>query len=575
MNIKKVIVTGATAAVATILLSGCMHDVRKEKNDLLESSKVYQNSKIMSTKEQRLSDLMSRSVQANFIQSTVYYAVSQVGKTLDIDVDSTFRPASEKRLTMNFKGTLGDFLDQVYYQTGIRYKYKNGMLKVTNQKEVEQQFKVKKCRNGKPSIRISLTNVAPEKIFKYMSQKYRLNFSFDIRMSSLKKGKMSFYYTGCDKKEALRKFARAADLDLIWKDSRNILVRDYQTEEFDIPTYFNYKFEDSGAGIGTSGSGSSGGSSAGGGAGGGGSSSGSTVTREDQFREEMLSVLKGYLSPKGKVYLSNRGYAIITDRPSKVRDIKRLIRTERKRQTPIALNVAIIRVDVKDKNDVGVDWNVALNQMANYLNMQGFNASINMADKAAGGLSLTAREGSLQSMVNVLQKYGKTKIVRDFNSKTRAGILTTFKAVDQIPYVISQSTTQDGVAQVSTEARVAEAGLIVNIIPTISGDGEVVNLATDIVVSEYKGDKTFTVNGGIYKLPQISTNNVQMPVRVRVGRSIVLTGFKLSSSGSVNEGIPGASQVGGLFGGLFGHAGEDNQESEFLVVITPKKVKEY
>ena len=558
-------------------LQGCVHDVKKEKNQLLNETPAYKKRHQSTSKEAWLERLMDRNVEANFVNSTVFYAVSQVAKTIDIPIDTTFRPKSDARLTMNYKGTLGEFLSKVYYQTGIKYKYRTGMLKVFNRKEVERQFKVKTCRGGKPSVTIALDNTMPAQVFKHMSQKYNIDFTFDNRMVAFapdrKKpfvGNVSFYYKGCDKKEALRKFAKAIDVSLQWTGKRRVTVRDYETAEVDIPTYFDYEFSSSGEGIGSSGG-------VGGGSGGGGSESGSRISKNDNFKEEFMTHFQKYLSETGVVNVSNRGYAVITDRPSRVAIIKKLVRIEKRRQTPIALSVAIIRVDVADKGDLGVDWSVALNTIANKMNLAGITAGISMAEKASGGgqLVFADKGAGAQSVVNALQTYGKSKIVRDFNSKTRSGILSTFKAVNQIPYVTSSIIVSDGVSQVSTEAKVAEAGLIVNIIPTITGSGEVVNLATNISVSEYKGDKVFNVNGGEYRLPEIATNSVQMPVRVKLGRSIVLTGFKLSKDRSINEGIPGASQVGGIFGGLFGHAGVENQDSEFLIVITPRRIKDF
>jgi len=570
---RKVVTLLLSTLIAGVMLQGCMHDIKKEKRELMQETNAFQKKNISSSRETWLERLMNRNVEANFVNASVFYAVSQVAKSLDIPIDTTFRPSSTTKVTLNYKGTLGEFLRHIYYETGIKYKYRNGMLIVFNKKEVERQYKVKSCHGGKPTVVLSLDNTVPAQVFKTMSSKYNMDFIFDTRIISLSPGKnkpyggnVNFYYKGCDKKQALRKFSKALDLSLEWTSGNRVTVRDYEIVEVDIPTYFDYEFASSGGGIGANSESSSGS---------GGSTSGNAISKKDNFKESFSKHFSKYLSEAGVVHISNRGYGVIMDRPSIVSIIKKIVRIEKRRQTPISLSVAIIRVDIKNEGDIGVDWTVALNNVANALNLSGFTAGINMANKASGGLSVVATEGALSSMVKALQIYGKSKIVRDFNSKTRSGILSTFKAVEQIPYVTSSVVASDGVSQVSTEAKIAEAGLIVNVIPTITDSGETVNLATNISVSEYNGDKIFNVNGGEYTLPQISTNSVQMPVRVKLGTSIVLTGFKLSKAQSINEGIPGASQVGGMLGGLFGHAGKEDQESEFLIVITPKRIKDF
>jgi general secretion pathway protein D len=149
-------------------------------------------------------------------------------------------------------------------------------------------------------------------------------------------------------------------------------------------------------------------------------------------------------------------------------------------------------------------------------------------------------------------------------------MLNSFRAVDEIPYMISKVVPTAEGNVVTTEAKTAIAGLVINILPTLNDNGNYVNLSTDILVSEYLGEKTINVNGGEYKLPQINKNEIQMPARIKMGRSMVLTGFKLKRRDKSSDGIPGLVNKR-IFGTLFGKKSDTKQTSEFVVVVTPER----
>ena len=570
-KIKQVSVTIGSICLLGLALLGCARTV----NDIEATNKASfskESSYIKAIKgSNEAKNLAQRKIKANFIDSSVYYAVSQIAKAEGIPFDKGFRPASDYKVTMNYKGTLGGFLDLIYNETGIQYRYRNGLLSVFNKKDVEQGYKPRGCGKGSRRINIALNDVEPSQVFKHFSKKYGFNFSFQTRFYNLGTSNgnkeamrnVSFYYKGCDRMDALRRFIRANDLTMKITSKNNVQVMDYVIAELDLPTYYNIDFSSSDGGIGDGGEGGSG-------------TGGSSISTKENFKEEFMAYIKQYLTPgKGQVYPSGRGYLTIMDKPSVVREVRKLVRTERRRQGAIDLSVSIIRVDTKDELSMGVDWNKALTSIADKWGFQTLVASVNSADKVGGGLSIGGTKDGLSQLVKALQTYGNTKIVRDYHIKTRSGILSTFKAVDQIPYITTSVVTSNGTSEISTEAKIAEAGLVINIIPTLSSKGEIVNLATNIKVSEYQGDKIFNVNGDEFKLPKISSNTLDMPARVHMNESVILTGLKLKKGSMSKEGVPGLSQAGGLMGGLFGYNQQDVGVAEFLIVVTPKSVVRY
>ena len=546
----------------------------------IEQSEHYQKTKVKSD-AQKMSE---KYVKANFANASIYYAVSQVSKSLGIPLDNDFIPLSDYKVTMNFKGTFGAFLREIYKDSGIDYKYRNGILSVFNKNEVDRAYKVRKCRRGEKKISIALDGVPPSDIFKYMSESFHLNFTFNTKYYDLKGGESSkkeslpstsLYYKGCDKFEALRMFIRANDLRMEIRGKKNIEVFDYKTAEIDLPVYWNVNFTGGGSSVGSGGSSSGGSSSQSQGSSSG--SAGTEVTSQENFRDEFKTYIESRLTRgTGKAYVSHRGYITIVDKPSIVREVKKLLRIEKMRQQPIKLSVSIIKMTLNDDLAVGVDWNQVLAEIANRYGYSIVTANLNLADRVGDGVSLSGTKNGLTNMVKGLQEYGEARIDRSFVQEARSGILSSFSAVDEIPYTTSRVVTTAAGSQIANEAKIAQSGLILNITPTYSDRAEYVNLSTNIEVSEYQGDKTLPLpGGGEYILPQIGRTTLSIPARIKMGDTIVLTGLKINEGANKKEGIPGLSQAPTVLGGLFGHNSQSKKVTEALVVITVSPVGNY
>ncbi len=553
---------------AVLILSGCATGQERISIDAKKS--IQSEKSVQQAKHKTKHDsIMEKHVKASFVNANIYYAIKEVAKSLNIDFDSSFVPYTDYKVTMKFDGTLHDFLSTIYRQSGVRYSYRDGILKVFNKKNVENRYSEKMCGLQKPTVSLSFDSVNPISFFKYMNKHYNMNFVFDMKFHDLGNQNakeefsdtqkeqlepVSFYYRGCDKKAALYKFAEASDLKLDQRDQTTYLVKDYMFTEFDIPVYFDVDFKQSGGGIDNGKS----------------SSTKSTVSNKENIKKDFLMMVKKYLSRNGKVHVSSRGYLEVFDKPSYVRNIKKIMRTEARRQAPIDLAISIIRVELKDNLSLGVDWTRALTKVADNLGYNAVSVGLKYADGVTGGVEFKARKGGLTNIVKALQEYGNAKIVKDYHSIGRSGIQQTFKAITEQPYVTTSVVNNGGVSEVAAEAKTASVGLTLTVIPTLAENGEIVNLSVSTILSRYEGDKTFNVQSGEFKLPVISSNELQMPASVRMGNTVILTGMK-SKSGTIDKnGIPGLSQAPSGLGGLFGINSSNQSLSEYLIVITPK-----
>ena len=551
-------------------ISGCANTPHQTMDQLVEkrTSQARDEQSYLDSLGNMTDPKLGQHISMNFKNEPIYLAVQRVAKAVGLKFDTTIAPSSEYRVTASYNGTVIGFLDLAYRQTGVEYKFRNGLLGVFNESYITREYRTVGCgTKGAKKFEIALRSVPPSKVFDYFIENRDFSVTYDTKYSNVSGTETSkkpvdtvnFFYKGCDEKEAITKFGSANNLAIKFTGEKSFIVKDYEMAKLDVPTYLKLKFDSGGAGIGGEE---------------GGSSSGTTLTEDEDYEKEMATMVSGYLSPDGKAFLSKRGYLVVTDRPNSIKDIKKIVQKEVVAQQSMDLSISIIRVDVSDNFENGVDWNLALNELGRNLSVRNLTLGLDYASSVEGGLSISGIVNNKSQIVKVLSKYGNAKIVRDYSVSTRSGILSTFKAVQQIPYVTTSVIQNGQTSQTVAEAKSVEAGLILNVKPTFSQNNEVVNFAIDVTVSEYEGDKVFIVDGGEYKLPQISTSKIQMPANVGINKTVILTGLKLKNGEINREGIPQLSNID-TFGGLFGVNKENAQASEFLLVVTPKVARRY
>ena len=565
---KEIVMKGyiSVAVSSIIFFAGCAvkpEVMEKEAIKKLKKEEIYKTYlKTRHNKEQTVKNIaLSKHIKAYFYDKPVYEAIKEISFTYDIPFDRSFVPSrSDYRITINFDGTLKDFLDQVYRDTGVKYDYVRNMLQVVNPELVVEDIIKKEC-NPENRIVIKLKRSTPNDILSYFANKYGYNFTTNFKFDgkSILSGAPSvanrgpkgqnvdsyndmFSYVGCDPEEALFMYLKTKNLTA--KKIRNGFyeIRDFEEVAFSYPMFFNqYQFQ-SGGNLG---------------------SNEQTNTQNfkslagENFFKTAEALIREHISQVGRYSFSNRGLVSIIDYPNNIEEIKKLFNKEIAKQHPFKLRVSIVRIDKGDSVDSEtmvkkILSNIGVNMP--FLNDQTQGITVFNADNP--NIALKALEESLDA-----------KIVRDYVTTTRAGKITSFKAVDVIPYVTGSLIINQGTATNTAEGKFAEAGLILNILPTIKRKTNTLDYSIDIVVSEYLGDKTITFQGGSYTLPRFNSNEVQTEAVSHLGETIILTGFRLKNWENREKGLPGFSQ-NDIAGWLFGGRTNKSKYSDFVIFIS-------
>jgi len=126
--------------------------------------------------------------------------------------------------------------------------------------------------------------------------------------------------------------------------------------------------------------------------------------------------------------------------------------------------------------------------------------------------------------------------------------------------------TRDSTGFTQSQVQIGEAGIILNILPKISGDG-FINLRIRPSVSTIAG-VVVVGNNGIATLLNKRDLAVQ-EVRLANGQTLSLGGLIQERDTSTGSGVPGISSMP-LIGALFRSTSKDLQRSELIMLVTPK-----
>lgn len=211
----------------------------------------------------------------------------------------------------------------------------------------------------------------------------------------------------------------------------------------------------------------------------------------------------------------------------------------------VNLQVLFINVNVDSERRSGFDWS-GLQATIGDLGL----SSIDMAERATGavarvtGSSVSGRvsrsEVDIQGVFNILNTYGDTRTLQDFNMTTISGREVNVGSIQRTPYIdeLTSSTTVDSVTSSGVNTKEAENGIQVRFVPVYDSESELISLDIDMSLKTLLG---FTVlnagDRGQIEQPRTQEQSFNNSLRMRAGETIVLGGITYSSV-SDNRNMP-------------------------------------
>ncbi|NLO91633.1 MAG: hypothetical protein GX410_06550 [Elusimicrobia bacterium] len=332
-----------------------------------------------------------------------------------------------------------------------------------------------------------------------------------------------------------------------------------------------------------SGSALSSGDSGGGGGGGGGSmmSLGGGDSSRSGTGVEIIAVIKGMLTSKGKLSIEPRTNGlIITDVPDVFPQIDALI-AELDRKTPqILIEAQIVEVNTDRINELGIDWGGSSGQMVQFVGGSrntdyflkdgffdnGWKTFFPSADTENGAitpgyLSLAQLQVIFRALVSRTEArfLGKPKVVT-MNNKPATISLLKHAAVG----LKSDVSGSGSVGQTTQEAEREWVGLELQVVPQVNKEGYITMLVvphfSDVVAS------AITVNNIAYQ--DKIERTVKTLVRVKNGQTVVLGGMLYSKDNKVVRKVPLLGYIP-IIGWFFSSTSARKQNTDVVMFITP------
>lgn len=314
----------------------------------------------------------------------------------------------------------------------------------------------------------------------------------------------------------------------------------------------------------------------------------STRTLSYAKASEILTILKAQLTKRGDILVDSRSNTlIISDIPSRIEIVDRLIDTLDTANPQVSIEARIVETNTNFIESFGIQWgynyiadaahgnqttlkfphdivvsgNQYQSQTSPLLGPLGGYAVNLPATGAQSGTVFTlgnvANTFRLDMAISAMQSKGEGRIISAPKTTTQNNMEASIVQGKQIPVQTIQNNT------VTVQYR--PAALELKVTPQITSEGTII---TELEINNNSADFANLVNG----IPPITTQSIKTTVGVPDGGTIVIGGMYRVEKSTTKEGIPFFSKLP-LLGALFRNKSKRSEQKELLVFITPRIIK--
>jgi len=275
---------------------------------------------------------------------------------------------------------------------------------------------------------------------------------------------------------------------------------------------------------------------------------------QDQFDVEMYPSADGFLM----FYGTPHQYDLITSYFNEVKA----------KQEPIAIKLQLLRVDLKNQFQFGVDWqNLGSTTIDGY---KIFASTLTGASSVLDGLQMgISKAGVDKGLISALNTYGNVHMIDNFYNQSMTGKIIPFSNYKLVRYFTTGTNTTETNTETTVEIQEDEVGFKGSLVVTKGDGGYLVDGIIELsTVVDYV---TLQLDQGEIKAPEIAGKNIRVNTKINeLGDSIVIGGFRSKGIENNDKSVPLLGDIAGIEW-LF--SGKDNisQNSEFVVVLTLNK----
>lgn len=274
---------------------------------------------------------------------------------------------------------------------------------------------------------------------------------------------------------------------------------------------------------------------------------------------ELRPTVEGALSNRGEVKEDTRTNSlIVTDIPSKLDEVQKMIKALDKRTQQVAINAKIVDMDRTAARELGLSWKVTNLREADW-NVEGDVEQKPSPASPTGvflNLATIKNFAKLQATLHALENNQRLKTVANPRITTVNNKEATIFGGKQFAI-----TTTDINGQPIT--KFYKAGIELSVTPHINSGGD--------ITMEVAVELSDVVPGA--QNPTITQTTAGTQSLVKDGQTLVIGGFFTETATRNKEGIPILKDIPILGNLLFSKTTTENRKREVLIFITPHIVK--
>ncbi|MCK5580297.1 MAG: hypothetical protein KAJ18_03400 [Candidatus Omnitrophica bacterium] len=283
--------------------------------------------------------------------------------------------------------------------------------------------------------------------------------------------------------------------------------------------------------------------------------------------EDIMGNIEENLTPgAGQARQDERSNKIIvTDTPSKIQEISRMVRAFDTKEKQVLIKAKIIQVVLSDQHKFGIDWQAIVRDYKG-LDMASNFDILSSSDKS-GILSIgTIASDDYTFLVEALETEGRTNIlsspsITSLNNKEAKILVGSTE-----PYVTTTTTTpSSGPTTTAESINFIDVGVKLYVTPTIHKDG-FITMKIKPEVSSVTQTITTSNNNTI---PVVETSEAETTVMVKDGVTIVIGGLIKEERIATENKVPLLGDIP-LLRYAFRNDDELMRKTEIVIFLTPK-----
>lgn len=287
--------------------------------------------------------------------------------------------------------------------------------------------------------------------------------------------------------------------------------------------------------------------------------------------EELNNVMHNLLAGQGSFTVSESSSTLtVQTKPDKLTTISNYVKKlNAKLAQQIYIDVQVIEVRMDDGMNYGINWNIVKQSMSNggilgfttQVSQSGFD-SIPPVTFGAAITDSTSQYFNSSLLINALEKQGQVSVVTSPRIVTLNNQMAEIAITEKNTYLAESSsrTTANVGAETTLKPGVVETGLQLYVLPLVVGDEILLQIHGNI--STLQGITTVESNNSLIQTPNVLNKRIMQKAKVRLGKTLMLAGFKNSRNQTKNSGLFGQAW-------LSGNKSYNQQTTEMIILLSP------